>query len=73
MRESQEYVKLIRRYPNTNKGGGLIKIDSETLLRSIAYSGLPLDTPLQVKRYAVKGTRGTPEIILKFKPIGKTL
>ena len=68
MREAQEWIKLIPRYKNTNRGGGLVKLDSETLRLALGYADIPMDTPLLVRRYPVKGNKGTAEIIIKLKP-----
>ena len=71
MQERKEYVKLISRYKNTARGGGLVKIDSESLLESLRNAGLDPDQCFSVRRYVLKGNRGTAEILLKIKPEAK--
>jgi len=69
MREKQEWVKLIARYPNSLKGGGLVKIDSETLRIALDNAGIDIDRvmALKVKRFPLKDVKGTAKIVLKLK------
>lgn len=69
MQDRKEHVKLVSRYPNTARGGGNVKIDSVTLLESLVNAGLDPDQCFIVRRYVLKGNKGTAEILLKIKPV----
>jgi len=67
MRQSNEWVKFIQRYPKNSRGGGLIKIDSGTLMTVLQEAKISLDKELQVKRYPAVGKRGVAKIILELR------
>ena len=57
--ESKEWVNAHHRSYNSKSGGVFVYVDSVTL----RFSGIPIDKPLQVKRYPTKEGK----VILKFR------
>lgn len=62
MGETKDWVFIRRR-----SGGAYLHISHKTLDIALEKAQIPPDTPLQVKRYPLRGTKGSARILLCIK------